>query len=274
MSNKYNYLFVYSKQDPAGNLLADTLRNSLRFKAISEFLWAYEDLGLLKVEEDIIYTDNLEDKYKVNSNTIIFLSRHSSSAKRKTLSVHVSGNPGVNADYGGLPRTLPPSEPTLMKTALLNIYKISQEYNLVNYDVTLEVTHHGPSCLKTPSFFVEIGSSPKEWRDEKAAQVIIDALLESIKEVDKTKSVPCIGIGGPHYAPSFTRKVLYDKYAVGHIISKYVINEIDESIIIDALKKTMDAKVVLIDWKGLKGESRRRIIGYLERINGLKIIKI
>ena len=269
------YLFVYSLADVAGSLMARVLKEYVSFSRINENYWLTDDgkLGLLAVNREIIYTDGLEKEHGLKPRTIIFISRHSSTKKIKTLSVHVSGNPTSTADLGGLPRRLAPSHPLLMKSILSNLYTLAQRRGLEKeYQVTLEVTHHGPSEIACPSCFVEIGSTIDEWRDKRAANAVIEAVLDAISH--PLQGYPAIGIGGPHYAPTFTRKVLESEYAIGHIFSKYVLHEVDKDLICDALSKTMNAKVVLLDWKGMKGHDRQRIKAYVEEVGDVEVIKV
>ena len=46
-----------------------------------------------------------------------------------------------------------------------------------SFEVTYEVTHHGP-YLETPTLFIEIGSSEATWGDRDAARAIARALTE------------------------------------------------------------------------------------------------
>jgi D-aminoacyl-tRNA deacylase len=82
------------------------------------------------------------------------------------------------------------------------------------------------------------------------------------------------GFGGPHYAPSFTKKTLETEYAIGHIVPEYVYDKITVREIEMAVERS-DEKVeyALIDWKGLNKKQRDMTVGYLEKV-GLKWIKI
>ena len=59
-------------------------------------------------------------------------------------------------------------------TSLLREIKKNQ---LNGYDVCFEATHHGP-LLETPTIFLEIGSTEKQWEDEVPARILIKSLLE------------------------------------------------------------------------------------------------
>ena len=91
-------------------------------------------------------------------NAVVFASRHASRSGRKTLSVHPVGN-FARADYGGRERVLVPAAPRLMATALRHMATGARD---LQYLVCYEATHHGP-FLETPSMFIEVGSTTKEW---------------------------------------------------------------------------------------------------------------
>ena len=88
-----------------------------------------------------------------NAEIIIFISRHSSQSGKPTLSVHVPGNLG-DAELGGLPRTVSVAPAFAMQTALKTLLKMKEEF-VLDYEVSFEVTHHGPS-LGVPAMFVEL----------------------------------------------------------------------------------------------------------------------
>ena len=100
------------------------------------------------------------------------------------------------SDFGGKEKELVPSAPSLMGDAL---HILHQKEN-IGYEVCFEVTQHGP-FLSTPSFFIEVGSTEKEWEDANACKTIADVLQE-LRFPSKKKIA--IGIGGGHYAPRFT----------------------------------------------------------------------
>lgn len=260
-------LFVASSLDPAGENLVNTLFKYIDFDEVSRSFYSAVDRDwyLRVVGVDITTADYVDSEYDVD--VTIFLSRHSSQAGLKTLTVHPTGNPTKEAGLGGRPESLPPCHPILMTETLRKLYMYSLE-NGLDYLVTMEVTHHGPTELRNPSFFVEIGSSMAEWTDEMAAEIIINSLIDVIEKfmsgVYRVEKI-FVGFGGPHYAPRFTNAVLRKNYCVGHILSKYSVEKgVSPSIIIDAFRKSMGARYALIDWKGLKGRNRRDLLGILE----------
>ena len=270
---KTSFLFISSLKDPAGVLMAEYIRELYSFEELHNNLFKCleEDWVLAYIEDDIIYSDNIENKLNIQPETIIFLSRHSSKSEFPTLSTHVTGNPTKDALYGGKAYSLAPSHPILMKSVLYYMYTFVKERNL-KYNVTLEVTHHGPTEIFTPSFFVEVGSTIRQWKDKKAIETVVDAVVSAIK--NPLKGIPTVGFGGPHYAPIFTRYSLEDKYAFGHILSKYVLNDTPDNVILDAFKKTENSKTAVFNWKGVYSSIRRNSL-YKKLIDwGIDVIRV
>ena len=54
-----------------------------------------------------------------------------------------------------------------MKSILMEMKRLAEQKGL-KYDVTLEVTHHGPTELSVPSLYAEIGSTEIQWKDPEA----------------------------------------------------------------------------------------------------------
>ncbi len=158
------------------------------------------------MQERLIYADHIDRE--LSSDLIIFLSRHSSVNPVPVLTVHVTGNIG-SADFGGKPGSLPPAAPAWMHAVLSGLSKNAPQ----GYRVAYEITHHGPSELETPSFFVEVGSTEKEWNDAVAAR----AVARSVLCADPADVIPLVGFGGTHYAARETEIALATRGAFGHI---------------------------------------------------------
>ncbi|MBC7081244.1 MAG: transposase [Thermoplasmatales archaeon] len=207
---------IFSKEDEASINISKFILRSRKWREEKGLLIS-EDFLLYFIDDLHIYHDNIDKEieekgYRVD--TIIFASRHSSSQNKKTLSVHAIGNFG-NAEYGGKNGEIIKCNPFLM----LNAIKTLKEKNLESYEVCYEATHHGP-YLEKPSFFIEIGSTRKEWNDEKACQAVAEAILEFSEA--KEEAFSAIGIGGGHYAPRFSEIAIEKNVAFGHIAPKYV----------------------------------------------------
>ncbi len=252
------YGVVVSKKDPVGmNALPILLDKG--FKKEGEGIFKKNDVLLIEREEDVLYLKNLDDIATVyNLDYLVIISRHSSTKQMKTLSVHPTGNFG-EAKYGGNSKELSYTFANGMQRVFIEL----MNNNPGDYSVTLEATHHGPTQYKTPMFFAEVGSTEKEWNDMEAVEVLVNAILEGGKR--KKKSGVAIGFGGGHYGPKFTP--LEETIAFGHICPKYNADKLDEEMIEQMMMKVSDGvDFAMIDEKGLKGQQRTQVKGWLEKI--------
>jgi len=192
----------------------------------------------------------------------VFVSRHSSVSGIPTLSVHTPGNFG-EAEAGGITRRISVSPASAMKEALLEIAKQKEQLKL-NYKVSYECTHHGPS-LDVPTMFVELGSSPVQWKDLKAAEAVAHATMVAVTKKSTYSAV--LGVGGPHYNEKFTRMALSTHVAFGHIIPKYAIPKIDAEMLRQCVQRTVEeVESAIFDWKGMRGADKKRLIVILDEI--------
>lgn len=230
-----------------------------------------------------IFQDYLDKRLKDlgwESDLLVFLSKHKSLSETKALTAHVSGNP-VDADFGGLSCALPTPAPLEMKKLLLVMDRLNIETDL-GYDVTFEVTHHGPSEIETPSLFVEIGSTEKEWVDPKPGKIIAKAVLSlaehsdaDVSALDERESQEAkllenntiaVAFGGGHYGDRPTVSLFRTKLAFGHMFPKYQLETVTEDVILKAFEKT-GSNLAFFDKKSMRGPDRRRITEILEQNN-------
>jgi D-aminoacyl-tRNA deacylase len=228
-----------------------------------------ESVKMITTERDMIYCDHLEQSHRPDA--FVFCSRHRSESGQPALLVHSTGNLGNAADFGGNPRQLSVSAPSLVSAALRRLYDERNARGLVEFDVSLEVTHHGPTTLETPMVFVELGSDEEHWRHQEGARAVAAAALEAC-------SVPMeceagIGFGGTHYASKFNKLVLERGQYIGHVAPKYVLDEITPDIIQQMITRSA-AKTTraIIDWKGTNAENKARLFPLLEEA-GLDIVR-
>ena len=209
---------------------------------------------LIEIEERLIHAEHIDAQ--VDADLLIFLSRHYSVNPVPVLTVHVTGNFGT-ADVGGTPRTLAPSAPAMMQATLRELSKHCPE----GYRVSYEVTHHGPTGLSLPSFFVEIGSTEKEWTDQVAGRVVAESVLSAAPK----NPLPLIGFGGTHYATRQTEIALTSRGAFGHIAHTREIPGLDEELVREMMAKS-GAVAAYIDRKALDREKLNLLFGLLERL--------
>ena len=253
---------IASRTDKAGMNIVNHL---LQFKK-NPLVDAMANIGfdIDLVENEIIYTENLDFKKIEKYDFIIFASKHKSEKGGRTLSVHSPGN-WRNAQYGGESRKVCPSSALFSKFIFQKLGEVAKKTSLTEYDVTMETTHHGPFINK-PCLFIEIGSTDTEWSDRRAAFVIAKTISESISEFkeDSYKEIS-VGIGGPHYCPNFNKIQSSSNVAISHVISNYAA-PITEEIIQEALSKTLEeVDFVVLDWKGLgPAEQRDEVVKILD----------
>ncbi len=224
---------------------------------------------LIEIEEMHIFQDGLDRRLEnigLPASLIIFASKHRSKEEISSLTVHCTGNPSDEARLGGCPKSLAVSSPAGMKSILMEMKRLAEQKNL-KYDVTLEVTHHGPTELSVPSLYAEIGSTEVQWKDPDAGEVAAKAILA----VSLEKVPTALGFGGGHYAIRQTGLLLETGISFGHNFPKYQLEFVDEALIRQAIEKSK-ADFAYFDRKSMKSEDRHRISEILDKL-GLKVLK-
>jgi len=265
-------LIVASKRDAAAQNIASELVRRHEFQPENETdgdLRRNGEVYLKHVETDGIYTDSLG--FDPEPDAVIFASRHRSESGEPALTVHWTGNSTSRADFGGKPKSLSFSDPPRLRAALLALDQQRAELNL-NYAVSLEATHHGPTELGVPTLFVEVGSTEKEWNDPQAAAAASEAVWKAATAPANGKLA--LGFGGGHYCNKQCMAIRNDGYAFSHILSKYFFDEYDEQIVRMAFQRTLgDCRTAVIDWKGVRAPERSKLIETLKQMN-VEIIRV
>ena len=264
-------LVVASTTDVASMNIAQKIIDNYEFEKLSESFQQNPiyskkihdaEANLVFVNQETILAQYITDYF--SPQLVVFVSRHSGVAGIPTLSVHTPGNLVEEAKLGGLPRKISISPASAMKNALLEMFGVKGEKGL-DYQVSYECTHHGPS-LDVPTMFVELGSSPKQWADLKAAEVVAHATMAAVSKQSKYSTV--LGVGGPHYNERFTKIALNTPAAFGHIIPKYAVPNVDAEIVRQCVQRTQEkVESAIFDWKGMRGADRERIARVLSELN-------
>ena len=274
-------IILVSEQDIAGINMRTFLRELHEFAEVAftppeswpkgNYTLEYTNdktICLLSIPEKQIYAEYLEGT--VETNLIIFASKHYSQTGKKTLLVHPVGNWGIIDMGSGLEKTVCIAPAYALYRGMHALLKYQKEAQLDHYWVGMEVTHHGPS-INLPVIFMEAGGSEEEWKDLQATRVVAQAILD----VAKLYTVPdfkedldtYIGIGGGHYAPSFIKRAQAEILMIGHMVPKYKSENLDEEMIKQAYERTQgQRKYFLLDKKGLKGSERRRLIELMDTL--------
>lgn len=264
-------LIVASMTDVASKNIAQKLIDNYRFEKTeasfqqnSIYVSKSQDaeVKLVFINQETIWAQDITDHF--SPQLVVFVSRHSGVAGIPTLSVHTPGNLTEKAEFGGLPRKISVSPASAMKNVLSEMNRLVKEMSL-NYEVSYECTHHGPS-LDVPTMFAELGSSPTQWKDLKAAEAVAHATMAAV--IKKSNYPTVLGVGGPHYNRRFTEIALSTSRAFGHIIPKWAAPHVDSEMIRQCVKRTLEkVESAVFDWKGVKGADRERIANTLKELN-------
>ncbi|MGD0423009.1 MAG: D-aminoacyl-tRNA deacylase [Candidatus Bathyarchaeia archaeon] len=265
-------LVIASRRDIAARNIAQNLAKTHVFSPVQggDDLIQHENVFLKHVESDGIHTDTVNLPSDIDC--VIFASRHRSESNEPTLTVHWTGNCTSRSDFGGKPKTLSYTSPPRLRAALLTLDRFREERKL-NYAVSLEATHHGPTELEAPTLFVEVGSTEREWSDPQAISAASEAIWAAATA--PVQGIPAVGFGGGHYCNKQSAALRRKGYAFSHILSKYFFDEYDEEIVWAAFEKTLGERcqTAVLDWKGIRGPERRLLLGTLKERN-IDIVRV
>ncbi len=267
------HLVVCSTEDLASQNIKSNLLEILNpeEKRIGDYVF-YDagKIGIVEVKERLIYADHLDERLRrlgLNFEEILFASRHSSKDRRKLFSVHVSGNVAT-ADYGGKPYSLAKPSPIRMKNYVLALKK--RLLKKPEFQFSLEVTHHGPSEISTPSAFYEIGSTEEEWRDEEAGRIVAESMVEAIEDPRSDWRI-AVGVGGTHYAPRQTEIMLNTTFTFGHNFAKYTFEHLNAEFLKKAVLLS-EAEFIVIDEKSTTSRVKSLVRDVAEEL-GISVLK-
>jgi D-aminoacyl-tRNA deacylase len=229
----------------------------------------YKNVQLYVTPGSLLTLESLDRDYP-DACSFIFLSKHRSDSQIPTLTCHCTGNFAYNP-YGGNPKEIAISYPSLQRAYLKAI--TAARNKVPEYDVIIEATHHGPTSLKKPVLFVELGSSEKQWGDRNAAGTICETLLEMLGSgIERCKTVG-IALGGTHYPSKFNKLLLESDFGLAAVASKHNLEAIDEQMLDQMIEKSVEKVThIVLDSKGL-GSQRERIMKIAEK-TGLEIHKV
>ncbi len=268
------YVLVASTQDPAGTSMVDNLRESHGFERDANARDTLvsrisRNVCLHLSSADVLHREELDEIYP-EAKAFVFLSRHKSDSKIPTLTCHCTGNFGGNP-YGGNPKEIAISFPSLQKSYLKALVNVRQR--VPEYEIVIEATHHGPTSLRKPVLFVELGSSAGQWSDKNAASTMCDVLISVIQK----GLVPCskvgIALGGTHYPEKFSQLLIESEFGLAAVASKHNLEWVDENMFKQMISKSVEkVTTIVLDARGL-GSHKDRILRMAEDC-GLEILKL
>jgi len=271
MTDRY-YTIICTNNDIASRNMANILIDEHHFTPLNNQSYYSDDFPnsiLYFTNENLLQMDNLDDTHP-DTNCFIFLSQHRSASKIPTLTCHFTGNFNENM-YGGRPKELGICFPWLQKQYLIEINR--RRNQVPKYDIIIEATHHGPTSLKKPSLFVEIGSTLNEWNDPFVSKIVTEALLNVISMKPGKSEKAGIAFGGTHYPAKFNRMLLESEFGLGAIASKYDLINVEKNMFSQMINKSVEKiEYCIVDIKGL-GKERQRILSLIQD-HGLRIIEV
>ena len=237
-------------------------------KPVYSFLQSPNDIKLIHSNRDGVESNHLDDGVKAE--LYIFASRHRAASGTPALLIHPTGN-WSKITLEGRKSELSYTSSWALNFGLKRLKEKQEEFNLDEFKVDLEVTHHGPTELTTPLIFMELGSSEEYWVHEKGAEAVAEAIIETAKgfiQRRKLKESSYIGIGGNHYAYRFHKHIMENPDVhVSHIAAKHSLDDLTEDVLKQAFDKTIESPVgALIDKKGARSEQRKNAIEMLENL--------
>ena len=263
-----NIAIISSLKDPASVNIKDNLLELFDFRQLDEkfegnnvyeFNSDNEQIRLYLINSDLVRSENIDRRIKADF--LVFASKHQSKENTPSFTVHSIGNWG-KANLGGGDGKLCHSSAILLKNIFIELNNAAKDSN---YEITMEATHHGP-YVETPSVFVEIGSTEKEWNEKENGEIIAKTIINAINNENKNYKI-AVGLGGTHYCTNFNKIMLKTDIALSFICPKYALQDLNENLIQQAVQKTKEKiDFVLLDWKGLGTEKERiaELIGNLK----------
>lgn len=221
---------------------------------------------LVVIPTPAISADWLEEKYVYDG--FVFLSKHAAKSCTLALTCHSTGN-FADAEFGGNNRQVAVPHPALQKAYLRSLYENKNQFE--EFQITIEATHHGPTALSKPTIFIEIGTTPTQWNDVSLCNRVATQVHQTITQKPSTSPV-AICFGGTHYPSKFTKELLDGEHALGTVIPKHALNNMDTELFDHIISQNKTATVALLDWTGL-GPNKQKILDFLEQTD-LEVIRL
>ena len=238
-------LLVASREDPASMNILHALVSTGEWQNPEKFthgdvrMSKNTEAHIVEIDDLHIWSDGIDEIHETETglevSEVLVLSRHVSSSAGPALTLHAIGIPGETPHgeagiAGGIKGQVVPPSPRF-GPLFREMSRIAIEHGVDGeYDITLEATHHGP-LLSRPTLYLEIGSTPDRWVDERAAAVWAEAIskclgLNGNEQIGQWQGEGdvMIGLGGGHYAPRHRAIISESEVWVGHILAGYALD--------------------------------------------------
>jgi D-aminoacyl-tRNA deacylase len=235
--------------------------------------YSFKNIKLhLSHDRSLLHLDDLDDIYP-DSEAFVFLSKHSSESGIPTLTCHFTGNFSDSNPYGGVPREIGIAYPYIQKSYIIDI--TSKRSLVSEYDIIIEATHHGPTSLKKPSLFVEIGSTQKEWTDKETASVVCQSVVTILTRHNTSARCKSVGIafGGTHYPTKLNKLLLESDFGLASVAARHNLTTVDESMIKQMISRSVEeVTYAIVDRKGM-GKQKNKILRLIDKEN-LELLEV
>ena len=110
--------------------------------------------------------------------------------------------------------------------------------------------------MNKPTIFIEIGTTDKQWSDISALCNSIAMLVDKVLSENIPLNPIAICFGGTHYPEKFTDELLHGKFALGTVMPKHALDNLDENMFSHILERNKKAKTALsgLGWTRAKQE--------------------
>jgi Uncharacterized protein conserved in archaea len=102
--------------------------------------------------------------------------------------------------------------------------------------------------------------------------ISIAKLVHQVFVITLPENPVAICFGGTHYSSKFTNELLEGKYALGTVMPKHSLDDLDEELFSHIILQNKMAKFAFLDWRGL-GTNKQKILDLLKSTS-LEIIKL
>lgn len=255
--------------------------------------FSFLNARMWRLPNGLLFEDHVDRRWKEATGEsvkeVIFPSRHAAASGQASLTLHPIGVPhlplGKTGPYGGAGGATPPPNPRLARWWSMLLERAPLDDSVQNFDLSLEVTHHGPT-LDAPALFIEVGSTEATWGHKGAARLLAHIIRDGLfnerysgtwDEAKHTGQPVVITLGGGHYAPRANQLGAKDGVWLGHMLASYALPFDDQSsplaggwstAIDEAIRATKVAfpgghVVASMDKKSFRGWQRQAIRDHL-----------
>jgi len=233
-------------------------------------IFEFKNIRLVQSAKDVIFSDHCDS---LDADLLLFGSRHKSQANKPSLLTHATGNLSEDNSHGGKPLELSYASAQAIREAYLGLKEQRDFFSLTDFDVTVEATHHGPTSMKTPLLYIEVGSTEIEYRNEKAVLAVANTIMNICTQNKTKKITPSICFGGGHYATRFNELMELTPVAVSHILPKYHREHLTSNIVEQMIDKTIEnIQWAIIDRSSLNA-THIQIIKDVCSTKGIEVVK-